>query len=429
MHPELRARHVLLLQGPVGPFFRRLAGELHQRGVAVTKVNFNAGDALFFRPGPGREVIAYRGRLADWPAALRRLLAERPIDAILLFGDQRPVHVAARQLAAELGLAVWVFEEGYLRPDYVTLERGGVNGNSSLPRDPEFYRRATAALPPPAEPVAIGNAFYHHAVWTALHSMALTFGAFLYPRYRHHRNSGTFYNLFCWVRGGVRKARYRRRDRGVVERLVREHDRRYWVLPLQVHCDSQLQHSDYASIEALIDEVVETFAGHAPPGHVLVVKHHPHDTPYRDYTRHLRALADRLGLAGRLRYVHDVHLPTLLKHARGVVTMNSTVGTSALHHRTPVKVLGRAIYDLPGLTCQRPLAEFFGDPGTVDAELYERFARWLRAANQLNGSFYKRVRGLGTRCGVDRALFAALPVVDGAPRPLPELPRRDHVAP
>lgn len=426
MHLDVRASHALLLQGPVGPFFRRFADELQRRGVAVTKVNFNAGDAIFFRPARGIDVIPFRGSQAQWPAELRRILTERRIDAIFLFGDCRPMHVTARALAEELGVAVWVFEEGYLRPDYVTCERWGVNGNSRLPKDGDFYRRATANLPPPADPRPIGNAFYHHALWTTLHSIGLTFGFFLYPRYRHHRNANTFVQTYCWVRGATRKLRYRVRERGVLERLVREHDGRYWVLPLQVHCDSQLSHSDYPSMEAFIEDVLAQFVAHAPADHRIVVKHHPHDIPYRDYTRYLRALGERLGIADRLIYVHDLHLPTLLKHARGVITMNSTVGTSALHHRTPVKVMGRAVYDIPGLTFQGPLAEFFRDPGTVDADLYERFACWLKFANQVNGSFYRR--SLGTISGLDARLFHALPPAESAIA-FEELEQHDHAAP
>ncbi|WP_250313331.1 capsular polysaccharide export protein, LipB/KpsS family, partial [Escherichia coli] len=33
------------------------------------------------------------------------------------------------------------FEEGYLRPQFITVEEGGVNAYSSLPRDPDFYRK------------------------------------------------------------------------------------------------------------------------------------------------------------------------------------------------------------------------------------------------------------------------------------------------
>ncbi len=429
MHLDLRFKHALLLQGPVGPFFRRFADELCGRGIKVSKVNFNAGDALFYRPGRDRDVITYKGRLEDWAETFRTLVTERGIDAIFLFGDCRPIHRPAVQLAHDLGIKVWVFEEGYLRPDYVTLERDGVNGNSRLPKDPEFYRRATAGLPAAPEPLPLGNTFYHHMLWTILHSIALTFCFWLYPRYRHHRNANTFVQAFSWSRGALRKVRYRVRERGILERLVRDHDGRYVVVPLQVHCDSQLSHSKYASMEAFIEEVVRTFVANAPADQLLVVKHHPHDTPYRDYTRYLRDLGRRFGCADRLVYVHDLHLPTLLKHARAVVTMNSTVGTSALHHRAPVKVMGRAIYDIPGLTCQRPLADFFVEPGQVDGELYERFNRWLRATNQVNGSFYKRVASLGSASGLDAEAFGTLPRVATSPITIEELERRDHAAP
>ena len=40
---------VLLLQGPVGPFFSRIAEDLSQRGFVVHKINFNGGDKLFYR--------------------------------------------------------------------------------------------------------------------------------------------------------------------------------------------------------------------------------------------------------------------------------------------------------------------------------------------------------------------------------------------
>ena len=399
--PRLGCRHALLLQGPVGPYFARLAEDLRRGGATTTKVNSNAGDALFYR---GDDAIAFRDRLEDWPARARALMVERQIDAVFVFGDQRPIHIQAIRIARELGIAVWVFEEGYLRPNYVTVERDGVNGNSRLPRDPDHYRAAAAALPEPPPVTPVGNAFYVHALWTILHAVAATFGWWRYPRYRHHRRINAFYCAFAYTRGALRKLAYHLTERGVVDGVIARHDGRYFVLPLQVYCDAQLQHSDYPSMEAMIEEVVATFAAAAPADAALVVKHHPHDVPFRDYRRLLRALATRHGLGGRVVYIHDTHLPTLLKHARGVVTMNSTVGPSALFHRTPVKVLGRAIYDLPGMTFQGSLAEFFAAPGTVDGALFDAFCAWLRAANQVNGSFYRRV-DRATASGLPRALF------------------------
>ena len=42
------SRRVLLLQGPIGPFFWRLANFLKIRNADVVKINFNGGDALFY---------------------------------------------------------------------------------------------------------------------------------------------------------------------------------------------------------------------------------------------------------------------------------------------------------------------------------------------------------------------------------------------
>jgi len=197
-------------------------------------------------------------------------------------------------------------------------------------------------------------------------------------------------------------------ERGVLERLSGECSGRYFLVPLQVYLDAQLEHSRFAGIEQFIEEVVAAFATHAPPDVLLVVKQHPHDRPYSDYRSLLDSLGARHGCSERLIYVHDLHLPTLLKHTRGVITINSTVGLSALLHGAPVKVLGRAIYDVPGLTSSRSLAEFLQGPEPVDVELFEAFVRYLRESNQINGSFYRRLPGVGTTCGLDAAAFAPL---------------------
>ena len=49
----------------------------------------------------------------------------------------------------------------------------------------------------------------------------------------------------------------------------------------------------------------------------------------------------------------------MLRNAAGFVTINSTVGVTALHHGVPVKVLGNAVFNVAGLTSQSPLAAFW----------------------------------------------------------------------
>ncbi len=398
---EVRGKRVLLLQGPNGPFFKRFAADLRDRGCIVTKVNFNSGDDLFYQGG---DLVRFRGKMHTWPSFCRALMSARRIEVLFLYGDQRPIHQEANAIAQELGAQVFVLEEGYLRPDHVTIERGGANANSSLPKDPDFYRRAAARLGDLAPAKPMGNTFRPHGWLTAVHATIYTWFSYRYPEYEHHRDINAYKQAFLWTRAGFRKLVYERRERGLIEALTSPGAAPFFLVPLQVYCDAQLQHSSFASVAELIEEVVEAFSLYAPRDTKLVLKHHPHDRGYTNYAGLIRKLARQHNLVQRLVYVHDLHLPTLLKHAHGVVTMNSTVGLSALYHGTPVKVLGEAIYDMAEMTAQKALPEFLTDPGPVDTALVAAFMRYLREANQVNGSFYRRAGEL-THSGFDPAVF------------------------
>lgn len=387
--------NILLLQGPVGPFFRRLAEDLQAEGRTVYKVNFNGGDEFFYR---GRDAIPYRGRLETWPAFIERLLAKRSIERLYLFGDGRAYHMCAHEVAKRLGVAVYVFEEGYLRPDYITLEQEGVNGFSLLPRDPRKYGDMSTAEPD--APVSIGHSF----VWAAVYAMAYYIASSIsnkYPHYQHHRPLNVWREGRKWVLSGLRKLWFSFADRATMGRLTNELADRYVLVPLQVHCDIQVvHHSRFDSVEQFIAQVMASFAHSAPAENYLVFKHHPMDRGYRNYSRFIKREARAKGVGGRVLYVHDLPLPTLFKHARGTVVINSTVGLSSIFHGTPVKVLGEAIYDMPGLTSQVPLDDFWHTAQGPDRDLYRRFSNYLIANTQLNGNFYKRLPGTANALGV-----------------------------
>ncbi len=384
-------RRTLLLQGPMGPFFQRLAAALRAHGQQVWKVNFNAGDDFFFR---GDQVIRFRDPMDQWPAQLRRLVAELRLDAIVLFGQSRRMHHAAIAEAQALGVSVFVFEEGYVRPDYVTLEVGGVNAESPLPRDPAFYR-ALNAEPLPA-PQATGQSFGKVAAAAIAYSVARSVGHPRYPHYRHHRSIAPIRQGLKWAHGAWRKWWYRFAERHMQAFLAAAaQHKRFFLVPLQVYNDSQIRrHSPYKDVPAFIHEVMASFAAHAPAEQLLVFKHHPLDRPYNDYTAVIRRGAEALGIADRVHYIHDQHLPTLLKHATGVVTVNSTTGLQALYHGTPVLPLGECLYAIEGLVHPGPLDSFWRAPGPVDADLFQRFRTYLVRETQLNASFYAEAPGL-----------------------------------
>lgn len=397
---QFAGRRVVMLQGPMGPFFARLSHDLRRHGAVPFKVDFNGGDRFFSLGGAYERTLSFRGSLSEWPSFLEDLIERQRIDTVLLFGDCRPMHRAVVQSLVAKGVQVGVFEEGYIRPDYITLEPHGVNNHSSLPAEPDFYRRQSCPELP--TPRMLGRTFYFAMLWTILYAVAFDLGRPFFRHYRHHRPLSILQGL-PWLRSAGRKLWHMWRERGWLEVLRTRASGAYFLVPLQTRGDAQISvHSPFDSVPAFIEHVVLSFAKHAPADCWLVIKHHPLDRGDADYTALVHDLTLRAGVAGRCLYIHDQHLPTLLSHARGVVTINSTVGLSAIGEGVPVKTCGHALYDMPGLTSQDPLDVFWTSARQClpDRDLHQAFRRYLIAHSQHQGSFYRRLPGVSARSGV-----------------------------
>ena len=329
----------------------------------------------------------YRGTPGDWPEFLRIYLREYAIQAVFLLGDCRYYHRTAKPVCDQLGVAFMVFEEGYLRPNTITLEQHGVNALSQLDLSPETIRKTEVGSV--KAPVTMGGSMWSRTRRAAAYYWASCLSR-RFPHYQHHRASNPIKEGFCWWRGWFRKLRVRSADRALEHLLTGKFSQRFVLVPLQVHDDSQMiYHSDYDSIEAFIAQVMASFADYAAEDQVLCFKHHPMDRGYTHYGAMILRLAEELGLHDRVFYCHDVPLPALYRHARSVLTVNSTVGLSALLHHLPTKTMGRAMYDIPGLTHQGDLASFWQSPEAVDAQLFRQLQSYLFQKTQVNGSFFK----------------------------------------
>ena len=60
----------------------------------------------------------------------------------------------------------------------------------------------------------------------------------------------------------------------------------------------------------------------------------------------------------------------------------------ALEHGTPTHTLSDPIYNLPGLTCQLPLNEFWRNGRPPNQDAFVHFRRCVMHATQINGGFY-----------------------------------------
>ncbi|STZ75858.1 capsule biosynthesis protein [Bergeriella denitrificans] len=385
---------ILLLQGPVGDFFGQLAAWLHTQGKSVHKFNFNGGDSYFY-PASRPNTVEYRDSLTRFPDYLAEYIRKHSIGAVVCFGDTRPYHTLARQTAESLGIGFWAFEEGYFRPHFVTLEQTGVNDYSPLPRRADFFAERFLSLPlqlyqaPPAVP----SGFLPVAKRAILYYIHTHLQRRRYPEYIHHRADNLGHYIRLWSQSGLKRLGYWIQDAAVARRVKNGHYRRFFIVPLQVFNDSQIRvHSDFSSVRSFLLHVLTSFAAHAPDDVNLIVKHHPMDRGFIDYARDIRHFIKKHPkLKGRITYIHDVPLPVFLRHGAGMVTLNSTSGLSALIHHMPVKVLGRAHYDMPGLTFQGPLAQFWNHPEPPDTELFHAYRMYHINTTQINGSFYSRV--------------------------------------
>nr|WP_276554015.1 capsular biosynthesis protein [Cupriavidus gilardii] len=378
------ARHsrVLLLQGPNGPFFSRLRDKLEASGSVVWKVNFNGGDDLFYR---GAQIIRFSGPMPRWQHFLRELLVRLQIDAIAVFGSNRRQHRIAARVANELGIAFWVFEEGYIRPDYITLELGGVNADSPME---SLTVDEIPALPVQTKSRKFNCAFAKMAWWSFWYFASGMALGWRYPDYHHHKPFRVN-EIVLWLRAAYRKQYYRSVENPIVRRLLSDGHPPFFLVALQVYNDSQIRiHSPWRRIEDFIEWTIYSFAHHAPSESILVIKHHPMDRGHKDYTKIIEQSATRFGATSRVMYIHDVHLPSLLHRCEGVVTINSTTGLQAMYHRVPVIALGRCFYAKAGLTYQGSLDDFWKDPGAVDAAAYRRFRNYIIHSSQINSSFY-----------------------------------------
>jgi len=397
-------RSFLFLQGLSTPFWLRLAKEMESRGHAVHRIILSGGDRVFW---PKTGAVSYRGRFADWREFLGGFLHESGISDIILFGDCRPYHRVAMALARSRGIAVHVFEEGYFRPQWITLEREGTNAFSSLPRDTASLLAEAAEIDSDndAPPQQVSGGFAKRVLWEILNQTATLALAPLYPHYRRHRSEHPVVEFGGWLKRLFRSP-YERHYTERLSRYLLEIDRPYYLLPLQLETDYQIRrHSRFKSMADVMEVVLESFAKSAPADSILLVKLHPLDNGLVNFREQARRITRRLELHDRVFVMDGGHLPSLLSKSRGVVVVNSTTGLSALHRERPVKVLGNALFDIAGLTFQGPLDSFWQDESKPDIDLYRAFQRVVLARAQVNGSFF-------TKAGMELAIEGALARMD-----------------
>lgn len=385
--PSIR-RHFLLLQGPCGPFFRTLQRSLLAQGQGCTRVALNGGDLV--TSGFSRAIL-YTRSLADWPAWIKALAQQHGVTDLVVYGDCRHYHRLAIAILKPLGVRIHVLEEGYLRPNWVTCEPDGVNGNSALVNiDIDSLGGAVIEKPAETEEVELKGshvAYMLAGFWYYLWTMLLTP---LFPRYISHRDLDISGEAALWL---WRLASWPRRRREANRTLAKLQalDQPLHLVLLQLNGDSQLtHHSSFNSLRHVVEYCMAEFAASRTAGQILVFKNHPLDNGVINLARLVREEAQRCGLEGRVFFVESPKLVPLLERSVTVTAVNSTACHQSLRRGIPTMVLGRAVFNHPQIVPRMRLADFFRLRPRTEIAHYEKLINLLRHTSQFNGGYYSR---------------------------------------
>lgn len=413
-------RSFLFLQGPHGSFFRQLAHVLQKSGYQAYNVVFNGGDMVL--NSRFKHSYYFQGSIASWPQYYVKLLTKNNITDIVLYGDKRAYHTTAIHIAKTKNINIWVFEEGYIRPGYVTLEPNGVNSKSLIPElylnayneyiatkaIPKEYNRPEQSILPPA-PI-LPNPMLKRINLAISYYIGIWFLMPFYPFYTWHRSQGFTSEILGWMLRSYHNLNYRRTNERILANID-QHTGGYYLLPLQLASDAQIKCcSTFRDIADVIETVAYSFTKYAPKNSLLVIKVHPLDNTFFNYKKFIDNLNIALNLTNRIKFIISCDNKKLLTKCKGVVVVNSTMGISAISEGKPTIALGDAIYTGPGLAqcalvnghyVEELLHQFWCNLIAPTPQLVNLFLTVLKKNSLVPGNFYTR---LGRRQAIDYSL-------------------------
>jgi capsular polysaccharide export protein len=82
---------------------------LRKTGADTIRVGLNKGDEIFWGPD---NFIAFTQDLTQWPDTFSNIVTKHTITDVVLYGDTRPIHKQAIEIAQARNVTIHVFEEG-----------------------------------------------------------------------------------------------------------------------------------------------------------------------------------------------------------------------------------------------------------------------------------------------------------------------------
>ncbi len=376
----------LFLVGPIGTFFSRLSNYLEENNIRTYKISFPLYEYGF----PKSRLIKFHQDIYLFKNFLKEILIDKEIKHIFMYGNVLIPHREALSLVEELKkedieIHTHIFELGYLRPNFVTLENKGVNYNSSLIKSREFYLEQDSyeSFPIPKKHAR----FRIRKIWKTISFINHSFKKYKIVNSEHKLQPKPIY-IWYQIKGFFLKFYFKLSEYKLKKKCFFRN--KFFIAILQVSTDSQLtEGSDIKDNKEFIYKIIKDFAKANLNNINLVFKHHPRDRGYTNYFNLIEKFSKEFGIYEKVFYIHDYFLSKIFQNlnCKGTVLINSTVGYQSLYHSVPVKALGISPYNIEGLTDRRDLISFFKNPPSVDRLLLNKFYKYILENSQINGNF------------------------------------------
>ncbi|GGK58283.1 capsule biosynthesis protein [Amphritea balenae] len=392
----------LLLQGPPSSFSKLLGQELKKRGAKCYRINLCLGDWFYWN---GKDTTNYMGSLADWPSFLNQFIKQHQVTDILYYADRFPYHREAIKVAGDNNINAITYENGYLRPHWITLEHNGMSRLSHFPSDPEYILSEGKKYPMPVAEKNLGHPFWKEAFHEVFFNLTNFFDLLFFRKYQSDKVYNPLFEYLHYIPRLFRESKNNLIAEQITEQLYKENSG-FFIFPLQMQNDYQLrENSPFDHQSEAIAMAIKAFSISAPTGHKLLFKIHPLDNGIEEWSKIISTLAQQSGIEDKVLFIDGGNLNKIIKRCNGIITINSTVGVHGVLKEIPVINLGYAMYDIPGLTSQQNLNDFFINPEKPDPELIDSFVRLAAVSIQVQGSFYsKRGRTLAIKLICDKLI-------------------------
>ncbi len=376
---------VLFLVGPIGTFFSRLSNYLEKNNVETYKIIFPLHEYGFKK----KSKILYRDEISEFKEFLEMIIIKKKIKHIFMYGNVLIPHKQALTLCSELNrkgyfIYTHIFELGYLRPNFVTLEDKGVNYSSSFLLDRNFYEKQSSYE---MFPVPVKKMFRIKKIWKLITFINHSFKNYKMVEFEHKLQPKPIY-LWFQLKGFFLKFFYKISEKKLKINIFSKSP--FFLAVLQVETDSQISKgSKFLNNNEFIYKVIKDFRDANLKNAKLVFKHHPRDRGYNNYLRFIVSVSTEFNITDKVSYIHDYPLSKIFRNnlCKGTVLINSTVGYQSLFHSVPIKALGIAPYNFGGLSDQKNLVSFFINPQKVNELLFNKFYKYILENSQINGNF------------------------------------------